>query len=164
MTPRRSTAQPRPAAWQWAALVVLTLALVLQILLADRARLAADAQWRPVLESLCNLFGCSLPTWREPDAFTMLSRDVRPAPDVPGALLVQATFRNDARWKQQWPVMRLSLSDADGRVVGARAFDPSEYLGPTITQGTLAPGQSAQVMLQVRELQASVVAFSFDFD
>ena len=164
MVPRGSTTGPRTAAWQWAALVVLTLALVLQVLLADRARLAADAQWRPLLHSLCSVFGCSLPTWREPDAFTMLSRDVRPAPDTPGALLVQATFRNDARWSQQWPVMRLSLSDADGRVVGARAFIAAEYLGPTVTQGTLAPGQSAQVMLQVREPQASVVAFSFDFD
>ncbi len=162
--PRTSATALRTAAWQWAALVVLTLALLLQVVLADRERLAADAQWRPLLTSLCSAFGCTLPAWHEPDAFTMLSRDVRPAPDTEGALLVQATFRNDARWSQQWPVMRLALSDADGRVVGARAFVASEYRGPTVAQDMLAPRQSAQVMLQVREPAASVVAFAFEFD
>ena len=161
---RDTTPPPRTARWQWAALALLALTLALQVLLADRARLAADAQWRPLLTSLCGALGCALPTWHEPDAFTMLSRDVRPVPGTRGALLVQATFRNDARWGQAWPVMRLSLSDADGRTVGARAFIPSEYLDAAAAQTVLAPGQSAQIMLQVREPAASVVAFSFDFD
>ena len=161
---RDTTLPPRTARWQWVALALLALTLALQVLLADRARLAADAQWRPLLTSLCGAFGCSLPTWHEPDAFTMLSRDVRPVQGATGALLVHATFRNDARWAQAWPVMKLSLSDADGRIVGARAFVPSEYLDAATTQTVLAPGQSAQIMLQVREPEASVVAFSFDFD
>ena len=98
----------------------------------------------------------------------MLGRDVRPLRGTPGALQVQATFRNDARWSQSWPVLLLSLSDADGRVVGARAFRPDEYLDPSInevsaTQSVLAPGQSARVVLHLREPAANVVAFSFDF-
>ena len=56
---------------------VLALALVLQILLANRASLAADARWRPVVGGLCSVAGCTLPPWREPDAFTMIERDVR---------------------------------------------------------------------------------------
>lgn len=163
LSSRGPTIAPGIRIWQWAALVLLALGLVLQLLLADRARLAAYAQWRPVLVSLCGVFGCSLPNWNAPEAFTMLSRDVRPMPGAPGTLLVQATFRNDARWSQGWPVLQLSLADADGRVVGARAFTPAEYLEPGTTQTRLDPGQSAQVVLQVREPQASVVAFSFEF-
>jgi hypothetical protein len=78
-------------------------------------------------------------------------------------LNVQATFRNDARWPQAWPVLLLSLSDADGRVLGARAFAPKEYLGATATQTELAPGQSAQIVLRLHEPNPDVVAFSFDF-
>lgn len=154
---------PRTAGWQWVMLVVLSLVLVLQVLLADRARLAADANWRPVVARLCGALGCSIPAWHEPDAFAMLSRDVSPIAGEAGGLNVQATFRNDARWAQDWPVLLLSLSDADGRVLGSRAFTPREYLGATATQAELAPGQSAQIALQLHEPDPGVVAFTFDF-
>ena len=154
---------PRTPRWQWLALLALSLLLGLQILLADRARLALDAGWRPLLSGVCGMFGCDLPPWREPQAFAMLSRDVRPAPDAPGILLVQATFRNDARWSQAWPVLYLALSDADGRTVGARAFTAGEYLGKTAAQDGLAPGQSAQIALRLHEPATPAVAFSFEF-
>lgn len=151
------------AKWQWAALVVLAMLLALQVMVADRARLAADASWRPMISSLCGLVGCSVPTWHQPGAFAMLSRDVSPIPGTAGGLNVQATFRNDARWPQAWPVLLLSLSDADGRVLGSRAFSPKEYLGAAATQTELAPGQSAQIELKLHEPNPDVVAFSFDF-
>lgn len=163
----RQRAQPalpaRTAKWQWAALVMLAALLAVQVLVADRARLASDANWRPVIASLCAVAGCSVPAWHQPSAFAMLSRDVSPIPDTQGGLNVRATFRNDARWPQAWPVLLLSLSDADGRVLGSRAFSPKEYLGAAATQTELAPGQSAQIALKLHEPNPDVVAFSFDF-
>jgi hypothetical protein len=159
----RPGVRPRTARWQWAMLIVLSLALALQVLLADRARLAADATWRPLLTRLCGALGCSIPPWHQPGAFSMLSRDVSPIAGSAAGLNVQATFRNDARWAQAWPVLLLSLSDADGRVLGSRAFTPREYLGTAATQTELAPGQSAQIALQLHEPNPNVVAFTFDF-
>jgi hypothetical protein len=52
---------------------------------------------------------CSVPAWREPAAFHVTSRDVRPHPTAAGVLLVTATFRNDARFAQPWPRLQLSL-------------------------------------------------------
>ncbi|MET1161575.1 MAG: DUF3426 domain-containing protein [Pseudoxanthomonas sp.] len=153
----------RTAKWQWAAVVLLATTLVLQVLLADRQNLASDAGWRPTISFLCRMAGCSVPAWHQPGAFAMLSRDVSPIKDTAGGLNVQATFRNDARWPQAWPVLLLSLSDADGRVLGARAFSPREYLGATATQTELAPGQSAQIALKLHEPNPDVVAYSFDF-
>lgn len=153
----------RNTRWQWALLTVLVLVLALQVVIADRARLAADPHWRPLLVKLCAALGCGLPDWRQPQAITMLSRDVRPAPGVAGGLRVEATFRNDAAWPQAWPQLLLSFSDADGRVVGARAFTPAEYLDKAATQTPLAPGQSARVGLLLREPGPDAVAFSFDF-
>ncbi len=161
--PAYARTHPRTAKWQWAALVALSLLLLVQVLIADRARLAADASWRPLISGLCGVANCTLPAWRQPGAFAMLSRDVRPIAGRAGGLEVQATFRNDARWAQAWPVLLLSLSDADGRVVGARAFTAREYLGASATQNGLAPGQSARIALQLHEPNPAVVAFSFDF-
>lgn len=159
----RPGVHPRTARWQWAMLIVLSLTLGLQVLLADRARLAADATWRPLVTRLCGALGCSIPPWHQPGAFSMLSRDVSPIAGSAAGLNVRATFRNDARWAQAWPVLLLSLSDADGRVLGSRAFTPREYLGTAATQTELAPGQSAQIALQLHEPNPNVVAFTFDF-
>lgn len=150
--------------WQWALVAGLALLLGIQILIADRARLAADAGTRPLVSALCTVLRCSLPAWHEPSAYTMLSRDIRPAPGQPGVLQVHASFRNEARWAQAWPALRLSLSDADGRVIGRRTFQPAEYLGPTADpQARLEQGQSAQVSFQLHEPAAATVAFSFEF-
>ena len=160
---RTTSVQTRKARRQWAAVIALTLLLCVQIVLADRARLATQATWRPLVMALCGAFRCDVPTWREPTAFTMLSRDVRPILGQPGTLEAQATFRNDARWAQAWPVILLTLKDADGRTLGARALQPDDYL-PRDERGVpIGPGQSAQMAVRIREPSANVVAFSFDF-
>ncbi|PPU39961.1 DUF3426 domain-containing protein [Xanthomonas arboricola] len=163
---RRGLTRPRLRASgrQWALLVGLVGLLALQIVIADRAQLAADARWRPLVGAACAVARCTLPAWREPAALTLLNRDVRPLPGEPGVLQIQASFRNEARWAQAWPWLQLSLSDADGRVIGTRVLAPQEYLGqPPAAQDTLAPGQAVQVAFRVREPAASTAAFSFDF-
>ncbi len=156
-------ASSRASRWPWLALVLLILVLALQIALADRNRLAADPDWRPVVLALCKAFGCSVPDWHEPKAFTMLDRNVRPAPGMPGTLDVTAIFRNDARWPQAWPTVLLKLSDADGRIIGARAIAPRDYLADPTESTTLAPGQSTRIAIRVHEPDAGAVSFAFEF-
>jgi hypothetical protein len=154
----------QPIAWGWwTAAVVLTATLMLQLMLADRARLAMDAGWRPRLETLCGVLGCSLPDWREPDAFRVTAREVRPHPVVPGVLLVTLSFRNDARWPQPWPVMEIALHDLDGQALGLRRFMPGEYLGTAPETTLIATGQSASATLEILDPGKRAVAFTFDF-
>ena len=160
---RTTPVHTRRARLQWATVITLALLLCVQVVVADRARLATQAGWRPIVTALCGAFRCDVPTWREPAAFTMLSRDVRPLLDAPGTLQAQATFRNEAHWAQAWPVILLTLKDADGRTLGARALQPGDYLPAGETATAIGPGQSAQMAVRIREPSASVVAFSFDF-
>lgn len=168
-TPRFAVTAATPAPrrdipWGWAgAVVLLTTLLLLQLMLADRNRLAGDAAWRPRLESLCGVLGCSLPAWREPDALRVTSREVRPHPKVPGVLLVTLSFRNDARWAQPWPVMEIALHDLDGQALGLRRFTPTEYLGSPPAQPLVAPAQSASATLEILDPGKRAVAFTFDF-
>ncbi|WP_227480051.1 DUF3426 domain-containing protein [Xanthomonas vasicola] len=163
---RRGITRPRLRAsgGQWALLVGLVGLLGLQIVIADRAHLATSPRWRPLASAACTLARCTLPAWREPEALTLLNRDVRPLPGVAGGLQIQVSFRNDARWAQAWPWLQLSLSDADGRVIGTRILSPQDYLGQSpAAQDALAPGQAVHVAFRVREPAASTAAFSFDF-
>ncbi|MGO4552394.1 DUF3426 domain-containing protein [Lysobacter sp. 2RAF19] len=154
-----------PTRWtSFAAIGALSLLLAMQLLLAQRDALAANARWRPAISALCGVLRCTLPAWRDPEAFTMLSRDVRPHPSAAGTLQIDASFRNDARWPQAWPRLVVNLSDIDGRVLGSRAFTAREYLGDVSgTQSTLGPGQTAAISLAVVEPAPGVVAFSFEF-
>ncbi|MDR1076582.1 MAG: DUF3426 domain-containing protein [Xanthomonadaceae bacterium] len=159
---RRPVAPAPVPRWLWTALPVLALTLGLQILLADRARWAGNTAWRPWLNAVCGILQCSLPPWREPAAFTMLDRGVAAAADQQHVLKIHASFRNDARWAQPWPNLELSLSDADGRLVGRRTFTPAEYRSD-IAGKELAPGETGEISFLIREPSSEVIAFSFVF-
>lgn len=161
----REPAPRRSRTGEWIALVVLVLALVAQLFFSQRAQLAANAQWRPLVVAACGVLGCSVPAWREPGAFGMLSRDVIAVPGRPGVLRVQASFRNDAAWPQPWPALVLALSDANGRQLGVRRFQPREYLlGDAPKDALLAPGQATQLAFDIIEPAPGVVAFDFRFE
>ena len=162
--PSFARAAPAPAASQrgeWLTAATLGVLLLAQVFAAEHARLAADPRWRPALQRACDVLGCSLPAWREPSAFNMLSRDVITMPGRSGVLRVQASIRNDARWAQPWPVLALSLSDANGRQLGARRFQPGEYLGGDAPERLLAANQAAQLAFDIVEPAPGVVAFDF---
>ena len=153
----------RFAHWPAVSVALLALLLGVQVLLADRANLATSPTWRPVVATLCGAFRCTLPPWREPEAFTLVQRDVRQHPTLAGVLRVTATFRNDARWSQPWPRVHLTLSDVNGRRAGERAFLPQEYLGGAPEQAELAPGESAAIAMDIVEPAPQIVAFDFRF-
>lgn len=151
----------RRLALRGVAIAVLSALLILQLLLSDRARLAGDPRWRPLLTQLCGVLQCTLPAWREPRAFRVIERDI--SLRAPGVLRVSARIRNDARWSQPWPRLQLTLSDANGRDVATRLFTPVEYLGGAPTQSELGSGQSAALSMDIVEPGPQAVAFTFDF-
>ncbi|MEO6364597.1 MAG: DUF3426 domain-containing protein [Luteimonas sp.] len=151
------------ARWPWPVAACLLLLLLLQLMVADRASIAAHPRWRARILSVCAALRCDIPPWREVGAFTMLARDVHAHPATADALLIRAAFRNDARWPQPWPLLVLTLSDASGRVTGSRTFTANEYLGGAPTQKLIATGQTAAVALEIEEPVPDTVSFSFDF-
>lgn len=149
--------------WLYLAVPTLTLSLLVQIAVADRARLAADPLWRPRIVALCAWFACTVPAWRETAAFQITSREIRPHPSVPGVLLVTATFRNDAAFAQAWPQLQLSLANMEGDSLGLRRFAPREYLGNDPSTARIGPGQSATITLEILDPGKRAVAFGFEF-
>lgn len=158
----RSDASPLKPGRTWitpSAVAALALLLALQLLLSQRDELAAAARWRPWVVTTCRVFRCSIPVWREPATLVILGRNVRPDANQPGVLQVTATVRNDAHWPQPLPLVVLSLSDADGRVLAARNTLPGDY-SPRPT-ALIAPGDSVDITFAVREPLARVDAFDF---
>ena len=152
----------RPTQWRWwLASFVLLLLLLAIVPIADRDALARDPDMRPQVQSLCHLVGCTLPPWSEPKAFEITAREFNPHPTVKGALLDTVSFRNNARFAQAWPLLELTASDLNGRVVGMRRFSAPEYLGGAPESPLLEPGQSASATLEV--VDPGAVSWSIEF-
>jgi len=131
--------------------------------IANSNALASDAGWRPTVQRVCGVVGCSLPAWKEPARFQVTARDVRPHPSAKGALLITVTFRNTAQFAQAWPLLELTTSDLSGREVGLRRFRAHEYLGGPPESPLIAPGQSANATLEVVDPGRDVVSWDFEF-
>ena len=59
----RKPAPARRRVGEWIALVVLGLLLAVQLFLAQRTQLAGDARWRPRVQAICDVAGCSVPAY-----------------------------------------------------------------------------------------------------
>lgn len=154
---------PRSSTAWWFGSLLLALLLAGQIVFAQRHELSRDSAWRPWLERACQSLGCDLPAWRDPGALHLMARDVRPHPSEPGALMISASFRNDAPWPQAWPALEITLSDLDGKRLALRRFSAPEYLGARPRDRTIGPGQSVSATLEVQDPGKEAVAFAFDF-
>ncbi len=162
---RRRHHAPRHT-WRWvAACLLLTLCLGAQLAWAERKPLTADPSTRPWLARACSLFGCKLPPVQDLARLQLLSRDVRPHPDVPGALLISATVRNNAPFTQPYPIVSIALSDLDENRIAMRRFRPSKYIAnPEIRAAGLAPGATTALMFEVKDPGRDAVAFQFGFE
>lgn len=161
----RATNAPRHRLFWALGCLLLALTLGAQLAWAERMPLTADAATRPWLKQACDWFGCTLPPVRDLSRLQLLSRDVRPHPNVPGALLISATVRNNAPFTQPYPVVSITLSDLDQNRIAMRRFRPSEYIAnPEVRAAGLAPGATAALMFEVKDPGRNAVAFQFGFE
>ena len=124
-----------------------------------------DARIRAWIDPACARLGCMLPPRHDAARLELLSRDIRPHPSVPGALIISATVRNDADFAEVFPTVEITLSDLDETRIAMRRFGPRDYVSDarTIAAG-LAPGATAALVFEVADPGRNAVAFEFKFD
>ncbi|PNS09066.1 DUF3426 domain-containing protein [Solilutibacter silvestris] len=146
--------------WLWPAIAALGLLLLLQVVIGGRAALANDVATRPFVVAICKVFACNVPSWSEPAALQIVDHRIHAAPDHPGVLVVEASFRNDARWPQAWPLLQLTLSDINGVPIAQGKFAAAQYLAGAHA-AEIGSGQTAAVQLNVTDPTQKAVSFDF---
>lgn len=113
----------------WSLSIVMLIALLTgQYLLSNRATLAQIAPLRPLLTQLCRLEGCTLQPLRSLQSIELLSRNVFTPPNAHHVLAMMATIENTAPFSQPYPVVQISFTDLQGKIVAIGYFKPSQYL------------------------------------
>lgn len=119
---------------------------------------------RPPLEALCKQLHCRLPVTRMPQAVRVVSRALQEHRRVPNASLFNAIIVSDAPFRQPFPVMQLKFLDTQGRILGARRFEPHEYLDRSeikIEDGML-PGENVHFVLELANPHEPPVGFEIE--
>ena len=162
---RAHRAKHASSGWLWKGGIALLLPLLLiQLAWAERRELLQNPTSRAWLERGCRFLRCTLPLAHDAEALVLLSRDVRPHPSVPSALIISATLRNDADVAQAFPTVEITLTDLDEQRIAMRRFKPAEYLGDarTLSSGLAAHGSTALVF-EVADPGKNAVAYEFKF-
>ncbi|MEJ2060725.1 MAG: DUF3426 domain-containing protein [Gammaproteobacteria bacterium] len=169
---REDMETPQPAARSgtlgtvFGALASLLLIVLLGVQYAyfHRDKLAQYPELRPTLNAMCEVTGCSLPPLRNIQDIELLSRNIYSHPNIPHALIITATFVNNAHFAQPYPLLQVSLFDLQGKLLAMRRFKPSEYLQPgTNPNEPMQPGSPVNIRLEVSDPGTNALAFEFKF-
>ncbi len=148
------------AVWLSAALL-LALLLGAQIVHQNRqwfaAHVPADSRLRP----LYGWLGVALPAPANLSAYQLRQWGVTGDPSATGTLRVRASILNTAAQLQPYPLLRVTLANRFGTRIGARDFEPAEYLGkPTVRM--LAPGERVDATLDILDPGKDAEGFEID--
>ena len=155
----RDGAQRRFILWLGAA-VVSALLLVVQVVLQNREWLA-HGPFGAGMRALYGAMGAPLPAPANLSAYQLRQWGVTGDPDANGTLKVRASILNTAAQLQPYPLLRVTLADRFGKGIGARDFEPGEYVGKP-TARLLAPGERVDATLQILDPGKNAEGFEID--
>lgn len=144
--------------------LLLFVGLLSQAVYASRGWWMTEPRIRPWLDAVCLRLDCRLPPRADLGQIALVSRDVRPHPSQRGALIISATMLNRAAFTQPYPLVEITLSDLDEKLVAMRRVAPQDYLvdARALARG-LAPNATATIDLEVQDPGRNAVAFEFKF-
>jgi predicted Zn finger-like uncharacterized protein len=156
--------EPAPPAIQlaWrAAAAVLALVLLAQMIHENRAWLAAHGPLRGPLQSLYGALGVKVQPPVNLSAYQLRQWGVTGDPNAAGTLRVRASILNTSAQLQPYPLLRVTLANRFGTHVGARDFEPAEYLGRP-TARLMTPGERADATLDIQDPGKDAEGFEID--
>lgn len=125
-------AQKTRRPWLTVLLVLLSLlgllAVAAQLVYLNRTDIAAQApETRPVLERLCKQLGCTVPLSTDQEFIRTEWSELSFVPEHPNLVQLSAILKNHANYPQAYPMLEVTLKDADNQVLIRKVFTPRDY-------------------------------------
>lgn len=164
--PAAEPLEPRPARKSRAGLLIgaavfLTLALAAQVIDRNRVYIAANTPFGGALRALYSTLGYALPVPGNVAAYQLRQWGVTGDPGASGTLRVRASILNTAAQFQPYPLLRVTLTDRFGNLVGAREFEPAEY-STKPPSALMAPGMRSDATINIVDPGKNAEGFEID--
>ncbi|MBS0613387.1 MAG: DUF3426 domain-containing protein [Proteobacteria bacterium] len=144
-----------------AAAAALALLLAVQLVHRYREPLAQMPVVGAPLRSLYELAGHPIAARLNLAAFEIRPWGVTGDTSADGTLHVRASLINNGAEPQPYPLLRLKLEDRFGTRIGARDFQPAEYLHRA-PQHALSPGERADLLIDILDPGKAAEGFELD--
>jgi predicted Zn finger-like uncharacterized protein len=151
-----------PGLKRWlAAAIVFALLLAFQIVHHNREYLVAHGPFSGLLRALYAGAGAPVPSSANLAAYQLRQWGVSGDPAADGTLRVRASILNAAAQLEAFPLLRVTLANRFGTSIGARDFEPSEYLGKP-TARYMNPGEQVDATMDILDPGKSAEGFEID--
>lgn len=139
----------RPVFWGLGVFVMVAL-LAGQWMYFYRDQLARDEQWASYVQMFCQTLHCTITPRHDVGLVELTDTRVTPHPKFDKALRVKATLINRARYTQPYPLMEVTLTNTEGKVLARKRFSAQEYLKNTKQLGVgLAPNVARKAQMEI---------------
>ncbi len=119
---------------------------------------------RSWINSFCKPIGCGDQNKQDLAAIKILNRSIYSHPNADNALMITASFVNQAKNPQPFPLLQITLLDTQGQLVAVRRFSPKDYLVDQSLNDTLMQAnQPVGARLEVQDPGNTVIAYEFEF-
>ena len=156
-SPRRSI----PSSVWLGTSVFLAFLLCAQLIHGNRAWIGTHAPLRGPLHGLYAALGVAVSAPANLSAYQLRQWGVTGDPSASGTLRVRASILNTAAQLQPYPLLRVTLANRFGTKIGARDFEPAEYMGKPIVR-MLSPGERADATLDIVDPGKDAEGFEID--
>lgn len=138
--------------------------LVLQFTWINRASLVEHEKLgSPIRQTCAYLDFCTIPEKRDIRAFSLAARQIFSHPNIENALILSASFSNDAEFAQSYPLVLVSMSNKQGEVIAERYFEPEVYSEDFLVDAKVLPKQTVNLSLALADPGDAAIAFEIDF-
>ena len=138
---------------------MLTLAALLQAGYSFRNQIAGMfPATKPLLTSVCEGLGCRIDLPAHITSVSIESSELQTQTGNTNSFVLTTLLRNDSSLDQEWPLIELTLNDANEKAVLRRVFTPIEYLRDQdqVRKGFSGNSErSARVLFELGETRAS---------
>ena len=141
--------------WRWrVSNSLLALALLAQVGYFEADRLIHQPKLNKVLSQICQLVGCQVPAYQNPDEWSVSHSDLEAHLD--NRYLLTAALTNQSDLSQSLPALKLTLNDYQGQPVAERIFAPQVFS----QKNTLAANHTTQIRLPLVVTAAEIGGFT----
>ena len=147
------------------ALVSLSCLLAAQIFYKQKDWLADQPLTSGITRIFCEAIpNCKVEKRRDITKIEMLNKTIYSHPNQIGSLVVSASLENQAAFDQPFPLIEISLLDAQSQIIALRRFPPQDYLGNKFQQGVLMVRKNPiDFKLNIADPGHDAIRFQFRF-